>query len=256
MEKAARRPVVAGNWKMHGDLEGSVALAREISTSVPSDVETVIFPPYVFLMPVIAVLEGAAVGVGAQDIHCETEGAFTGAVSAAMVRSVGASHVIVGHSERRSLFADTDEMVARKFELALAAELTPILCVGETLAQRERGDARAVVLAQLERVLAQVGAHGLERGMIAYEPVWAIGTGRTATPAQAQEMHAIIREAVARHDAEAAGAIRILYGGSVKADNARSLLDEADIDGALVGGASLKADTFTEIVRAASREET
>ncbi|MEE9255501.1 MAG: triose-phosphate isomerase, partial [Pseudomonadales bacterium] len=194
-----RRPLIAGNWKMHGDLKGSVTLAREVAGGVPGDVDVVIFPPLVYLQAVIDGLEGARVNVGAQDIHCEREGAFTGAVSAAMVKDIGASHVIIGHSERRAIFGESDEMVARKFELALCATLTPIVCVGETLDERESGSAHSVVLRQLEQVLAQVGAEGLAAGMIAYEPVWAIGTGQTATPEQAEEMHAMIREAVARH---------------------------------------------------------
>lgn len=245
--------MVAGNWKMHGDLQRSLTLAREVARGVPEGVEAVIFPPFVYLQPVIGALDGARVSVGAQDIHSEREGAFTGAVSAAMVKDIGASHVIVGHSERRAIFGESDEMVAAKFELALSVTLTPIVCVGETLDERESGNARSVVLRQLERVLARVGAEGLEAGMIAYEPVWAIGTGQSASAEQAEEMHAIIREAVARHDTAAAGRIRVLYGGSVKADNAPALFSEPDIDGALVGGASLKAEEFLEICRAAGR---
>lgn len=247
-----RRPLVAGNWKMHGDLKRAANLARAVCAGAPDAVDVVLFPPYVHLRSVVDAVDATSVEVGAQDVHSATEGAFTGAVSASMVKDVGASHVIVGHSERRAIFGDTDAGVATKFALALDAALTPILCVGETLTQRESGKAESVVLRQLDAVLERVGVEGLEAGMIAYEPVWAIGTGRTATPQQAQEMHAIIRDAVARRDAAVSQRIRVLYGGSVKADNARALFQEPDIDGGLVGGASLNAEEFLEICKTAA----
>ncbi|MEJ2130084.1 MAG: triose-phosphate isomerase [Gammaproteobacteria bacterium] len=246
-----RRPMVAGNWKMHGKLKGAVDLARAVAKAAPDAVDTVVFPPFVHLRAVIDAVTGTTLEVGAQDIHYASDGAFTGAISASMVKDVGASYVLVGHSERRAIFGETNAMVAAKFELALAEGLTPIVCVGESLEERERGEAKSVVLGQLEAVIGRVAADGLARGMVAYEPVWAIGTGRTATPEQAQEMHAIIREAVARHDRTTSTELRVLYGGSVKADNARSLFREPDVDGGLVGGASLEAEQFVEILSAA-----
>ncbi|HKC10900.1 MAG TPA: triose-phosphate isomerase [Vicinamibacteria bacterium] len=248
-----RRPLIAGNWKMYKTVPEAVSLAREVAAgagSAAGEVDVLVAPPFTALHAVKEALGGSAVALGAQDMHWESEGAFTGAVSPVMLRDAGCSHVILGHSERRQLFGETDESVARKAAAALAQALTPILCVGETLAERESGRTMEVVERQVERALRALSPDQVAGLVIAYEPVWAIGTGRTATPAQAQELHSFIRKRVATsHGEPAAGAARILYGGSVKPDNIRSLMAEPDIDGALVGGASLGTASFLKIVR-------
>ena len=206
-------------------------------------------PPFTALHAVAAALAGSAVAVGAQDMHWENEGAFTGAISPIMLKDAGCSHVILGHSERRQLFGETDDGVARKAEAAFRHGLIPIVCVGETLAERESGRTMEVTQRQTERALRGLTGDQVARLVVAYEPVWAIGTGRTATPDQAQEVHAYLRRLVDRsHGEAAANALRILYGGSVKPDNIGSLMAQADIDGALVGGASLTAASFLKIV--------
>jgi triosephosphate isomerase len=248
-----RRPLVAGNWKMHGNRAENAALIDgllEAMDAAPCDV--VVCPPLVYLWEIGRQLKESSVVLGAQDVCAETQGAFTGEVSAAMLRDVGCSHVIVGHSERRALYGDTDPLVARKFVAAQAAGLVPILCVGETLEERERGVTREVVARQLDAVLDIAGVAAFARAVLAYEPVWAIGTGKTATPEQAQEVHAFIRERMAARDATIAAAVRLLYGGSVKAANAAELFGKPDVDGGLVGGASLKADEFVRICAAAA----
>jgi triosephosphate isomerase (TIM) len=249
----ARRPVVAGNWKMNGSAASITALLDGTLSQLQGEPEAVVFPPAVYLDRVIARVQGA-IAVGAQNVHAAASGAFTGEVAAEMVRDLGATHVLVGHSERRQLFGERDEDVAAKFAAAQRAGLTPVLCVGETLAQRDAGASAAldVVLRQLQAVLSTVGADAFAQALIAYEPVWAIGTGKTASPADAQTMHAAIRAELARHDDAMAAGIRILYGGSVTADNARTLFTEPDVDGGLVGGASLKAEQFVQIYRAAA----
>jgi triosephosphate isomerase len=236
-----RSKLVVGNWKMHGNQAAIAELIAGLQRSLPPSprAEVAVCPPFVYLPWVRGQLP-AAVALGAQNVSAEPEGAFTGEIAAGMLQDVGCRYVIVGHSERRSLFGETDELVARKAESALAHGLIPIVCVGETLAQREQGTALAVIGAQLDAV-----RDNAERMVIAYEPVWAIGTGRTATPEQAQEVHAFIRERL--NVAE----MKILYGGSVKADNAAELFKQADIDGALVGGAALNAEEFAAICRAA-----
>jgi triosephosphate isomerase len=246
-----RRPLIAGNWKLQNGLEASSALARAIAAGVEeAAVDVVLAPVFTALSTVASALRGSAIGLAGQDLHWEDKGAFTGEVSGPLLRDVGCSHVIVGHSERRQLFGDTDAAVRRKVEAALRAGLVPIACVGETLAEREAGATLAVVRGQLDAILQ--GLVGAERVVIAYEPVWAIGTGRVARAEDAQEVHRAIRvRAGELAGGGVSAALRLLYGGSVKADNAAGLLAQPDIDGALVGGASLDAAQFLAIVRAA-----
>jgi triosephosphate isomerase (TIM) len=250
-----RRPVVAGNWKMHGARAENAALIEGMVAQQPSEAaaECIVCPPYVYLHEVGRMLRESTVALGAQDVCAESHGAYTGEVSAAMLRDVGCTHVIVGHSERRLLFGEHDRLVARKFAAAQAKGLIPILCVGEQLAEREAGRTHDVVSRQLEAVLELTGADALANAMIAYEPVWAIGTGRNATPEQAQDVHAFIRGRIGARDARIAAATRILYGGSVKAGNAAELFAMPDVDGGLIGGASLKAEEFVAILAAARR---
>jgi len=247
-----RKPVIAGNWKMYKTVSQSVetVLALKPLVANANHCEVVVAPVFTSLKTVADRLEGSNIRVAAQNCSTETtEGAHTGEVAAFMIRDVGATYVIVGHSERRQLYCETDSMVNKKVHAALAAQLTPILCVGETLEQREQGIAENVVGGQLSGGLAGLTASDLDRIIIAYEPVWAIGTGRTATPEQAQEMQAFIRRVFAeRHSQTAAERLRILYGGSVKPDNIGGLMAQEDIDGALVGGASLNAESFAQIV--------
>jgi triosephosphate isomerase (TIM) len=211
-----------------------------------------VFPPFVYLADVARLLAGTPIGLGAQDLCAEGQGAFTGEVSGAMLADVGCTHVLVGHSERRTLYGEDDTLVARKFAAALAANLTPVLCVGEQLSEREAGVTEAVISRQLDAVVAVAGMAGLARGIVAYEPVWAIGTGRTATREQAQQAHAFIRGRVAARDASIAAGLAILYGGSCKAANAAELFGMPDVDGGLIGGASLKAEEFLAIWSAAA----
>ena len=247
-----RKPVIAGNWKMYKTVAESVATALALRPLVANanHCEVVIAPVFTALKTVADRLEGSNIHVAAQDCSTETKhGAHTGEVAADMLRDVGASHVIVGHSERRQFYCETDSMVQRKTQAALAAGLSVIMCVGETLEQREAGTAENVVRGQLEGGLHGLTTSDLDRIIIAYEPVWAIGTGHTATPEQAQEMHAFVRRIFAeRHSTAAGERLRILYGGSVKPDNAAGLMRQPDIDGALVGGASLEAESFARIV--------
>jgi triosephosphate isomerase len=248
-----RRPLVAGNWKMNGSAEMAASLARAVAEGAPvAGCDLVLCPPFVYLTAVGAALEGSGVGLGAQNVAATTAGAFTGEVSAEMLADVGCSHVIVGHSERRALFGETDAVVAGKCERVLAAGLTPIVCVGETLEEREHGRTEEVVGGQLEALVTVGGAALIGRSVIAYEPVWAIGTGLTATPEQAQVVHGFLRARVAAHDEAVARGVQILYGGSVKADNAEGLFAMADIDGGLIGGASLDAGGFLAICAATS----
>ncbi|HEX8720277.1 MAG TPA: triose-phosphate isomerase [Pyrinomonadaceae bacterium] len=247
-----RKPVIAGNWKMYKLLAESVRTAVELKPLVANanHCEVVIAPVFTAVKSVADRLEGSNVKVAGQDCSTETKhGAHTGEVAADMLKDAGASHVIVGHSERRQYYHETDDFVNRKALAGLAAGLTVILCVGETLEQRDGGIAERVVKGQVEGGLRDLTASDLDRIIIAYEPVWAIGTGRTATPVQAQEMHAFVRRVFAgRFSHEAAAALRVLYGGSVKPDNIAGLMKQPDVDGALVGGASLEADSFARIV--------
>lgn len=229
----------------------AVQLASAVAADAPARCNIVLCPPFTCLDVVRDAL-GSSLGLGAQDLSAEKDGAFTGDISGEMLVDAGCTYVIVGHSERRALHGETDATVAAKFTRALDAGLRPILCVGETLAQREAGKTRDVVLTQVETVVEHAGIAAFASAVIAYEPVWAIGTGRTATAGQAQEVHAVIRERLAAHDARIAETLPILYGGSVKADNAAALFAGADVDGGLIGGASLDADSFLAICRAAS----
>ena len=248
----SRVPILAGNWKMHCTRAEAAALAGALAKSVGSvrGREVVIAPPFTALDAVAHAIAGTAIGLAAQNVHGEPKGAYTGEIAVAMLTDVGCSHVIIGHSERRQYFGETDETVNRRLVATLATSLVPIVCVGETLAEREAGAMAAVVERQVRKGLAGVGAEALGRCVLAYEPVWAIGTGRTATPAQAQEVHQLIRRLLTDlGGSSVAAGVRILYGGSVKPDNVDTLMAEADIDGALVGGASLDATAFTRIVR-------
>jgi triosephosphate isomerase len=247
-----RRKFVAGNWKMNGARNFNAPLIEAIIAGVnDSSAECVICPPYVYLVDVWRALRGEPIALGAQNVSAEAPGAYTGEVAAAMLRDIGCDFVIVGHSERRALYAEGDELVARKFAAAQAASLVPILCVGVSLAEREASATHAVVGRQLDAVLNLCGVAAMARCVVAYEPVWAIGTGRTATPEQAQDVHAFIRGRIAALDATIAAELRVLYGGSVKAGNAREIFAMPDVDGGLIGGASLKADEFAAIVAAA-----
>ncbi|MCL5042997.1 MAG: triose-phosphate isomerase [Gammaproteobacteria bacterium] len=250
-----RRPLVAGNWKMHGTQQSVDrlldALCRE---DWPEQVDLLIAPPALYIERCVAALAGSPVRLGGQACAWQAEpGALTGEISPAQLRDAGCEYVLVGHSERRSLFVETDEIICRKFAAALACGLRPVLCVGETREQRDAGATAEVVGAQLQAVLDVFGVGGLAQGVIAYEPVWAIGTGLTASPDQAQDVHAMIRARLALLDDEQAQAVQIVYGGSVKAENAEELFAMPDIDGGLVGGASLNAEEFGAIARAAGK---
>ena len=249
-----RQPLVAGNWKMNGSLAGVAELLDGIKAGM-GDVRTAevaVCPPFVFIPEVAARLQGTGIAWGGQNLSTHASGAYTGEVAASMLTDFGCKYVIVGHSERRTLYGEDDAVVAEKFEVARKAGLVPIFCVGETLEEREANATEAVVARQLDAVLERFGAQVLGAGVIAYEPVWAIGTGRTATPEQAQDVHAFIRGRVAAKDAKVAAGVRILYGGSMKPDNAAELMAKPDIDGGLIGGASLKASDFLAICRAAN----
>jgi len=248
-----RRPLVAGNWKMHGSRAETAGLIEELLARAPAKptAACVICPPFVYLYEAARLVRDSILSLGAQDVCADAHGAFTGEVSAAMLKDVGCEYVIVGHSERRLLYRENDQLVARKFGAAHSKGLVPILCVGEQLADREAGRTSEVIARQLDAVLELCGAGALGHGVVAYEPVWAIGTGRNATPEQAQEVHAFIRARVGERDARIAAATRILYGGSVKAGNAAELFAMPDVDGGLIGGASLKADEFLTILAAA-----
>jgi triosephosphate isomerase (TIM) len=250
-----RKPLVAGNWKMHGSRADNATLVRGLLDALRPEptADVLVCPPFVYLWETGRLLKDSDIELGAQTVCAESHGAFTGEVAAAMLRDVGCRYVLVGHSERRQIFGESDALVARKFVAAQSQRLVPVLCVGETLDEREGGRTLDVVSRQIDAVLAVSGIGSLASAVIAYEPVWAIGTGRNANPEQAQEVHAMIRGKVATLDATIAAQLRILYGGSVKASNARDLFSMPDIDGGLVGGASLKADEFARICAAADR---
>lgn len=249
----ARRKFVCGNWKMHRTVAEAAALALEVRAGVGDlPVQVAIAPPFTALQAVRQVLAGGPIELSAQNVHWEAQGAFTGEISAPMLAEVGCRHVIVGHSERRQLFGETDESVRKKVGAVLAAGLLPIVCVGETLAEREAGQTLAVVGRQVRAGLAGLKA-ATAAVTVAYEPVWAIGTGKTATAGQAQEVHAAIRAILRELAGGLADAIRIQYGGSVKPENAAEIMSQPDVDGALVGGASLKAADFVAIVKGATR---
>ncbi len=249
--------LVAGNWKMHTVPAAAVGLAREVVRRVRGHADGVtvtVCPPFVALAAVAEVVRPTPVRLGAQTMHEAAEGAYTGEVSAAMLVAVGCRYVILGHSERRQLFGETDGGVGRKVKAALAVGLAPIVCVGETLDERTAGDEERVVGRQLDAALGGVQLEAAESLVVAYEPVWAIGTGETATPEQAQAMHRFIRERAARALGEAGRAVAVLYGGSVKPGNAADLFAQPDIDGGLIGGASLEAESFAAIVEAAAQQ--
>lgn len=248
-----RKKLVAGNWKMHGSLQQNAALLERIKAGVSGlACDVAVCPPYPYLGQVQALLAGSAVAWGAQSLSEHPVGAFTGEVSAVMLCEFGCRYVLVGHSERRGLYGETDTVVAAKFEAAQRVGLVPVLCVGETLAEREAGMTGAVVARQVSAILDRSGVAAMASAVVAYEPVWAIGTGLTASPAQAQEVHAAIRAQVAAMDVEVAKGLRILYGGSVKPQNAKELFGQNDIDGGLIGGAALVADDFLAICLAAN----
>lgn len=246
-----RRKLVAGNWKMHGSLAENEALLGGVLAGIASvKTDVAVCVPYPYLAQVQARLDGSAVAWGAQNLSQHGKGAFTGEVSAAMLRDFGCKYVIVGHSERRALYGESDVVVADKFVAAQAGGLVPVLCVGETLEEREGGLTEQVVARQLDAVIAKSGVGALADAVVAYEPVWAIGTGKTASPEQAQAVHAFIRGKIAALDPAVAESLIIQYGGSVKASNAQELFGQPDIDGGLIGGASLSAEEFLAICRA------
>ncbi|MCY7354923.1 MAG: triose-phosphate isomerase [Lysobacter sp.] len=248
-----RPKIVAGNWKLHGDRAFARALLDELAAAaVPAGVERVILPPMPYLSELIEHYASRGLVFGAQDVSTNEKGAFTGEVSAGMLKDIGCVYGLIGHSERRQYHGETSEIVAAKFLAAKKAGLTPILCVGETLHEREAGQTEWRIEQQLGPVFAIGGAQALDGALLAYEPVWAIGTGKTASPEQAQAVHAFIRGEVAARDAKIAGSLTILYGGSVKPDNAVALFSQTDVDGGLVGGASLVARDFLDIVAAAA----
>ena len=249
----ARRPLVVGNWKMNGSRASSAQLARDVLQRLPAnaEVEVGVCPPAIFIPEVSQILEGTRVRIGAQNIADQDQGAYTGEISPAMLGEFGCTLAIVGHSERRAVYGETDALVAARYAKAVAQGITPILCIGETLEEREAGRTFLVIDTQLDAVLERSGVESLAKAVIAYEPVWAIGTGLTASTEQAQEAHAYIRSKIARLNAEVAGGLQILYGGSVKADNAKALFGQADVDGGLIGGASLDAESFMAICLAA-----
>lgn len=233
---------------MNGDAASAKHLVESLRAGLSSvETDVVVFPPFVYLTQVIDQLRDSHIKAGAQN-HCEhAEGAFTGEVSASMLNDIGCRYVVLGHSERRHDYGETDVQIAEKFVLAQDNQLVPVLCVGETLDEHEAGDTEKVVLKQLDAVIARAGISKFDQCVLAYEPVWAIGTGKTATPEQAQAVHAILREHLSKQDAKIAGSLRIIYGGSVKAANARAIFAQPDVDGGLIGGASLKADEFIAI---------
>ncbi|AQZ93624.1 triose-phosphate isomerase [Halopseudomonas phragmitis] len=250
-----RRPLVAGNWKMHGTRQSVDALLVALSQQDwPEQVELMIAPPALYIERCREALAAGPIRIGGQSCAHQAEpGALTGEISPAQLRDAGCEYVLVGHSERRTLFGESDEVVKRKFAAALACGLRPVLCVGETQAERDAGETADVIGRQLQVVLDAFGVGGLAQGVLAYEPVWAIGTGLTASPEQAQDVHAMIRARLALLDDEQARMVQIVYGGSVKADNAEALFAMPDIDGGLIGGASLNAEEFGAIARAAGR---
>ena len=248
-----RRKLVAGNWKMNGSLAANAALVAGIKEGLPAEVcDVAVCVPAPYLAQVQGAVAGSAVALGAQDMSAHASGAFTGEVSAAMLQEFGVQYVILGHSERRAYHGETDAAVAAKTVAALKAGLVPVVCVGETLEQREAGQTNEIVGGQLDVVLAALSVEEAARIVVAYEPVWAIGTGKTATPEMAQEVHAMLRARLGAKSAEAAAKVRVLYGGSMKPDNAADLLAMEDIDGGLIGGAALKATDFLAIIHAAA----
>lgn len=246
-----RRTLVAANWKMNGNKASNEALLEAFKKGFDGSADTAIFPPALYIEQLADSLKGTDIAYGVQNAHFAEKGAFTGELALSMVKEFGCHYVLIGHSERREIFGETDDMIAAKVEATLAADLIPMLCVGETLEEREAGVTEKVVKTQLDAVLSKVGIEAFDKIVIAYEPVWAIGTGKTASPEQAQDVHAFIRQLLTAEDADVSQRTRILYGGSVKAASAEALFGQPDIDGGLVGGASLIADEFVAICNAA-----
>jgi len=254
--KKMRKKIIAGNWKMNKTGTEAAAFARElkVKTLNINKTEVVVCPPYIAIVSVFEILKESRVKIGAQNIHWEPSGAFTGEVSAEMIEQAGCQYVIIGHSERRQYFGETDQSVNKKIKQTLTTSLCPIVCVGETLQQRESGKTKDVIKMQIMAGLAGLSIDQMKRLVLAYEPVWAIGTGVTATPAQAEEVHVFIRELLAElFSSPIADSAPILYGGSAKPDNVKELLSQDNIDGGLIGGASLKVDSFVEMIRAAEQ---
>jgi len=247
-----RIPIIAGNWKLNKTVNESVELAKAIKQGVAdvSNVDVVLCPPFTSLSKVNEIIDGTSVGLGGQDCYWQDKGAFTGEISPDMLKSAGCGYVIIGHSERRAMFNETNETVNKKIHAALAAGLKPIMCVGETLEERESNKTFDVVKDHVENGLVNITKDQMKDIIIAYEPVWAIGTGRNATPAQAEEVHAFIRKTISElYDSSVSEAVRIQYGGSVKPDNVTAIMSEKDVDGALVGGASLKQESFVDLIK-------
>ena len=253
--KYMRKMIVAGNWKMNNDLSDSVNLISEIKNLLSGKelkAEVIICPPFISLETASALIKGTKIKLGAQNMSFEENGAFTGEISASMLKSVGCDYVILGHSERRAIFGETDEIINKKMKKAISSSLTPIFCIGETLEQREEGITNKIIEGQIRNGLTGISENEMKNVIIAYEPVWAIGTGKTASPDQAQEVHEFIRSLITEiYSSNLADNLTIQYGGSVKPDNAETLLSQKDIDGALVGGACLKADSFYGIIKSA-----
>jgi triosephosphate isomerase len=252
-----RTPLIAGNWKMNGTSADVTALTQAVVAGAGDidSADVLVCPPFVYLSQVEALLGSAPVALGAQDVYFEAGGAYTGEIAAAMLKDIGCGYVLVGHSERRALMGDSNDIVARKFMAAQQADLTPILCVGETLEDRHADNTMSVISSQFAAVVDAAGIEAFADAVVAYEPVWAIGTGETASPEQAQEVHAALRSMAAKRSAKIAADLRLLYGGSVKAGNAADLFSMPDIDGGLIGGASLNADDFLAICAAAKVKE-
>jgi triosephosphate isomerase (TIM) len=250
---AMRRPFVAGNWKMYGSRASAESLVAEIAAGPPSGIDIAVLPPFPYVAALIERHAGTRIAFGAQDLSEHAEGAYTGEVAGAMLKDIGCTFVLAGHSERRRYHAESDDLVALKFVAAQDAGIVPILCVGETLEERDANATERVIARQLDAVIARTGIDAFTAAVVAYEPVWAIGTGRTATPEQAQDVHRFIRDKLAGLDGTIAGSLRILYGGSVKPSNAAELFGQPDVDGGLIGGASLVARDFLAICVAADR---
>jgi triosephosphate isomerase len=251
VEKAMRQPMVAGNWKMNGSSSGVSELIDGIKAGIGgANAEVVVCPPFVYIPAVASAISGSDIHLGAQNMCDQGSGAFTGEVAGPMLKDVGCEYVVIGHSERRAMYGETDEVTAVKYAAVLANNLKPIFCIGETLEERESGITEEVVGRQIDAILEGSGVASLANAVLAYEPVWAIGTGKTASPEQAQDVHAFIRGKIAAQDAGIAEGLRILYGGSMNPGNAAELRSQPDIDGGLIGGASLKADDFLAICTA------
>ncbi|MGO2478145.1 MAG: triose-phosphate isomerase [Pseudoalteromonas sp.] len=244
---ATRKPMVAGNWKMNGSLELVTELSKAINNVKSTELDVVVFPPF----PLLTAVVDSGLTTGSQTVSQHQAGAFTGEVDAELIKALGAAYTLVGHSERRSIYGESNDVVADKFSRAQQVGLTPILCVGESEQQRQQGETELVVGAQIDAVIDKLGLAALKDSVVAYEPVWAIGTGQTASPEQAQQVHKFIRDKIAANDSDLAQGLTILYGGSVNEKNSELLFAQADIDGGLIGGASLKADSFTAICESA-----